>query len=138
MEIQPSYRFVYNKLAEMGALQIPEGQYVKFKPPSFKELTVERMSPERLYIAHTDILNGDVMSDPGMEFVINDGARFAAPLYFRNDYMGAFDECDYDLEGDPVFNSKMKHLCEFFKMWQENITWQEHFKFPLGQTFEMF
>ncbi len=73
-------------------------------------------------LAHTGVLNGDVMHDP--EIVFEFHALGAEPISFRNDYVGAYDEVyAYDDAGrrTGVYAKRRAELVSFARVWLRNL-----------------
>jgi hypothetical protein len=78
-------------MEQLGILSVPEGQWKKVENTPYMPLTIERHG-DVVYLSHTSVMNGDLMSDPLMTFRIDDEMKVAAPLTFQNDWTGTYQE----------------------------------------------
>ena len=112
---------VYIKLEKSGALM---------------DFVIEKIAEDRVSFAFYGKMNGDVMRDPELTFVLSEQLKYNArkgtmdkvlyliPESFQNDYVGVYDEVySVDLENKRVrFNpSGQKSIIELVKDMNNNI-----------------
>lgn len=75
----------------------------------YHDLTIEKIGPDRLSVAHYYTQRGDLMRDPEIVFRIEEGDSWT-PIEYRQDDLGIYqrDESGLDLSG-------------FIKQWDENL-----------------
>ena len=99
---------------------------VRISAAGYMTLVVEEIGGSRdggrlVAVAHTGLLNGDVMHDP--EVVFEYHTHGAEPISFRNDYLGKYDEVyRYDDAGrrTGVYPMRRRHLISFARVWFRN------------------
>lgn len=115
----------YRKLSQI-AKGIIESRYsyLKFKANGFMDLTIERLSYERLSITHYYLQNGDLMRDPDMELIINHKKGTIMAATFRQDNLG-INQRVY-LEDNRWSPKLSKQLNSFLNEWLGNIENQRY------------
>ncbi len=115
----------YKKLNKI-ATGIIEGRYsyLKLKANSFMDLTIERLSHNRISITHYYIQHGDLMRDPDMELIIDHEKETIISATFRQDSLGIFQQVYLD---DNRWSPKLsKQLNSFLNEWLGNIEQQRY------------
>lgn len=113
-----------------------EDNYIKINNAEgvFMPLSVEKVGEIEGYecfsLAHYREQNGDLMSDPQMEFLLmqNQVGSIVIPYSFRNDYMG-IDSRDVLVEDSKLKGFRGKAIVdniEFANMWLKNIKHQQN------------
>jgi uncharacterized protein YqiB (DUF1249 family) len=113
---------IYSRLQELEIIDengIMQATFLKFKAPGLMDLNVDKLTEERIALAHNGIQNGDVMADPDVEVRINREGKMAEALTFQNDYLGIYQEV-YPEPGSYYPRLK-KELSEFLNEWLKNM-----------------
>ena len=100
-------------LAAMGyqtAQEMSVEDSVTIEVPEMMDLVIEKISENRLSVAHYYTQNGDLMSDPEIVFRI-DGGRWIPVRYTQHPFIEQHNENGLDLSG-------------FLKQWNRNLTAQ--------------
>lgn len=111
-----------NKTAQKIILKLIEiaeknGGYIVIENEPYMKLSVEvsedyySMGVHRLILAHTNEQNGDLMSDPMITFMIEEG--YIKPIDFTNDYAGCYKTVES--------NGFEKDICSLVNLWMRNI-----------------
>ncbi|UKI34496.1 MAG: hypothetical protein L6W00_14640 [Lentisphaeria bacterium] len=108
------------------------GKYAKINNSNYSPVSVEKLMDiptfdTHFVISHTTVLNGDLMRDPEMEFVTQNGKYY--PITYRQDYLGIMQEAlIYTNDGTPIKYRPdlMRDLAEFANEWMLNIEQQQH------------
>ena len=110
----------YDILTEL-APEIMDGdaRYMRFQDKAMMPLIVEKLSDTRVSVAHTYILNGDVMYDPEMEFEIDRNTRSLSPRTYRQDDMGIYQYAE--LENGLLNTAFVTQFNTFARTWFKNI-----------------
>ena len=92
--------------------------------------TYKEEQAEIFLIAHYGEMNGDLMADPSMEFLITKDAIY--PISYRNDYAAlngfrAYTR-SFNLDNNIFFPKAMKEQTQFANMWLNNIKMQQNIK----------
>lgn len=95
-----------------------------FKADGMMDLSVETwFQADGLYmsVAHYGELNGDLMADPEMEFLVGGGE--IGPISFRNDYLGLMQYARFrdDNGKEMIKPGLILELRAFARKWAENI-----------------
>ena len=97
-------------------------EYVKLKADGFMDLHVDILYQKgdtaRIAIAHNYIQNGDTISDPDMELLVDFKNQTVEAKTFQNIY--AYSEVE---DGDDALQDELN---EFLKMWLNNLIEQGH------------
>lgn len=115
----------YKKLTGM-ATGIIEGRYsyLKLKAKGFMDLTIEKLSHDRISITHHYIQNGDLMRDPDIEMIIDHERETLMAATFRQDSLGIFQQVYLE---DNRWSPKLsKKLNSFLNEWLGNIELQRY------------
>jgi hypothetical protein len=115
---------VLNRLIE----NLPEapGSNIKIhNDESYMAVHVDRLAEDRVAVAHYGTQNGDLMSDPMMEFIKYNGKWY--PAVCEMHYMGLYQVAMRPAEGGgyrytPRLN---RDLCAFADTWFDNIRNQQ-------------
>lgn len=113
-------------------------RYLKISNEPYMPLTIElvqdgvRGCPEGtiiLSIAHYGQMNGDLMADPEMTFLVcdNEKTRYIRPLSWTNHYAGRHDECAAWAEDGSIkgwYNRRLDSMLSFSNMWMRNVKTQ--------------
>ena len=106
--------------------------HLKIECPGFMDLHIDRLTGERIALAHNFLQNGDVMADPDMEILVNEKTRTAEALTFQQSTLGIYVTV-YPEPGRVDIRAK-KELNEFLLHWLSNLKKQGFFppKFENG------
>ncbi|WDV44098.1 hypothetical protein PV797_11225 [Clostridiaceae bacterium M8S5] len=115
----------YKKLDKI-ATGIMEGRYsyLKLKAKGFMDLSIERLTPDRISMTHYYKQNGDLMSDPDMELMINHENETIMAATYRQDGLGI--EQQVYLSDGRWLPKLSKQLNSFLNQWLRNIEQQGH------------
>lgn len=102
--------------------------WLRFTAPGFMDLSMEKLGfvdyrGLPVYcVAHYGEQNGDLMSDPYMEFSVDAASGRVEPLSFRNDFAGLYQEV-YKKRGEKTLYSPAlrTELDGFLWQWLKNI-----------------
>lgn len=80
-------------------------------------------------LAHYGQLNGDLMKDPDMTFVLSPDGK-AYPCTYQNDWMGVFQSfMSKEQDGLRISHPRQyRDACSFAATWMDNIQWQQGIK----------
>ncbi|MBQ3427526.1 MAG: DEAD/DEAH box helicase family protein [Clostridia bacterium] len=110
----------YDILTELAPeLMDGDARYMRFQDKAMMPLIVEKLSDTRVSVAHTYILNGDVMYDPEMEFEIDRNTRSLSPRTYRQDDMGIYQYAE--LENGLLNTAFVTQFNSFARTWFKNI-----------------
>jgi hypothetical protein len=115
----------YNKLMKI-APGILNGRYryMKLKAPGFMDLVIEKLYENRISLSHYYEQNGDLMSDPDMELIVDQNQKTLTAATFQQDNMAIYHEA---YQGDELINPDLEdELNDFLKDWLSNIARQGH------------
>jgi N12 class adenine-specific DNA methylase/adenine-specific DNA methylase len=115
----------YQKLMSI-APEILNGRYryMKLKAPGFMDLVIERLYENRISLSHYYEQNGDLMSDPDMELIVDHNKKTLTAATFQQDNLAIYHEA---YQGDELIDPDMEdELNDFLKDWLSNISRQGH------------
>ncbi len=115
----------YKKLMKI-APGILKGRYsyMKLKAPGFMDLVIEKLYENRISLSHYYEQNGDLMSDPDMELIVDHNQKTLTAATFQQDNMAIYHEA---YQGDELINPNLEdELNDFLKDWLSNIARQGH------------
>ncbi|MDA3856458.1 MAG: hypothetical protein PF569_09435 [Candidatus Woesearchaeota archaeon] len=109
--------------------------YIKLeKSGGLMDVVIEKIADDRVSFAFYGKLNGDVMRDPELTFVISEQLKYNAkkgtmdkvvyliPESFQNDYVGVYDEVYYIKDKQVYFKPQgQKSIIELVKDMNNNI-----------------
>jgi hypothetical protein len=112
-----------------------DGRYLKLTNRSYMPLSLEILgtyhnlgtfeTPELLYVsmAHYGELNGDLMADPEMTFLVSIENKSVIPASWTNHYCGRCDEAViFDDKGPARYVKRMQaDITKFANMWMRNL-----------------
>jgi hypothetical protein len=100
---------------------------VRIENEPYLPLAVERLWDDQISLCHYGELNGDLMRDPEVVFLVE--GQKARPAYFRNDY-AAFEQATVPghFSEVPVKEAAQKDLDQFVSEWWTNIREQGFFE----------
>jgi len=111
-------------------MQIAEGimtgryDYLKLKAPGFMDLVLEKISDNRISLSHYYEQNGDLMSDPDMEIIIDPNYEKVRAAIFQQDNLGIYQSA---YNGNQLMDKGLsKELDDFLQSWLENIIAQDY------------
>lgn len=119
----------YGKLealfAEHGGLENflanQEPGYLRLKSEGCMDLSIDRLGPDRIAMAHNFIQNGDLMADPDMEIIIDMPSRTAFGMTYQLDSLGVYQNV---VDGAGHINADLRlELSSFLQKW---LTTLEH------------
>lgn len=93
--------------------------YMKYGTPNYMDLNIEIIGDDRLAMAHNYVLNGDVMSDPDVEFTVDKKNRMLYPQTYQQDSLQYFERVDGDL-------IRARELNHFMHEWLTNVVDQKY------------
>lgn len=113
---------IYLKMEQLGILDIPEGHWKKIENDPYMPLSIERHG-DVVYLSHTFIQNGDLMSDPLMTFGVVESMKMAAPLTYELSSIGKYQEVwGYTPDGKMGKRAALERdLASFAVQWLRNI-----------------
>ena len=102
-----------------------EQDYLKIKSNGFMDLNIDKLSANRIAMAHNHIVEGDVIADPDMEVVINFEHKIVYPVTYQDSF-GYQEAYEFGITGKAIgVNEKVKReLEEFFGQWLRNLEMQ--------------
>ncbi len=99
-------------------------RYMKLKAPGFMDLVIERLYENRISLSHYYEQNGDLMSDPDMELIVDHNKKTLTAATFQQDNLAIYHEA---YQGDELIDPDMEdELNNFLKDWLSNISRQGH------------
>lgn len=99
-------------------------RYMKLKAPGFMDLVIEKLYENRISLSHYYEQNGDLMSDPDMELIVDQNQKTLTAATFQQDNMAIFHEA---YQGDELINPDLEdELNDFLNDWLSNIVRQGH------------
>ncbi|MFN3200027.1 MAG: DUF6908 domain-containing protein [Bradymonadia bacterium] len=109
---------------------LKEGQGIKFDNSDgvYMAVYVNRLTEHRFSVAHYFLQNGDMCSDPDMEFIYIEATDAWLPVSFSRSIPPYFQEAlELDGADRPVrFRPiAVEEQCDFTKMWMANIREQQ-------------
>lgn len=108
------------KLFENIARHILTGDaiYMKYSTPHFMDLNIEMFDENRYVMAHNYVLNGDLMADPDVEFIVDKDKELLLPQTYQQDNLQFYEIADTPL--------KQNELNQFMNQWLKNIPEQKY------------
>jgi len=99
--------------------------YLKIKSNGFMDLNIDKLSVNRIAMAHNRIVEGDVIADPDMEVLINFEYEIVYPVTYQDSF-GYKEAYEVDETGEVVLvhEKTKKDLEEFFGQWLRNLKMQ--------------
>lgn len=115
----------YLKLKEIAQGILTERyRYMKLKAPGFMDLVVEKLCDDRISMSHYYEQNGDLMSDPDMEIMVDHGRELLIPATYQQDNLCIYQEA---YRGNQLIDAYLaQELNEFLSEWLNNISNQGH------------
>ena len=117
------YETNYRKLENLGIIQdgvIAIHEYAKLKSGAYVDLSIDRLSSNKLAMAHNYIQNGDVVPDPDMTLKVYPESKMVEVLSYQ-DSMGYREV--YPEEGKVNLRAKQE-LNAFLGIWLSNLSRQ--------------
>ncbi len=111
----------YRTLMELAPeILSQKADYLRFiAGDNFLPLTIEWISNNRIAMAHYFELNGDMMADPDMEFVVDNEKRELHARTYQLDSMARYDNAE---NSDGTIDTELEQeLNDFAKGWFNNI-----------------
>lgn len=132
------FRECYGKLEALFAghgglrnfLANQEPGYLRLKSEGYMDLSVDRLGPDRIAMAHNFIQNGDLMADPDMEVKVDVAARTAFGMAYQLDGLGVYQAAE-DRPGH-VNAELRRELTSFLQKWLKNMEEQGFYKIGRG------
>jgi hypothetical protein len=110
-------------------------RYIKLQAPGFMDLVIEKIWDNRISLSHYYEQNGDLMSDPDMELIVDHDRETLNAATFQQDNMGIYQSA-YD--GDTLTDEYLaKELNGFLNQWLENIQIQGHIPYKAYYASDM-
>lgn len=110
--------------------QIAEGimtdryYYMKLKAPGFMDLVIEKIWDNRISLSHYYEQNGDLMSDPDVEIIVDHNSETVRTATFQQDNLAIYQSA---YNGDQLTDEYLaKELDDFLGDWLKNIKAQGH------------
>ena len=102
-----------------------EQDYLKIESSGFMDLNIDKLSENRIAMAHNYIQEGDVIPDPDMEVIINFEYQIVYPVTYQDSF-GYREAYEFNIDGKAIgVNEKVKReLEEFFGQWLRNLKMQ--------------
>ncbi|PKM56013.1 MAG: helicase [Firmicutes bacterium HGW-Firmicutes-5] len=99
-------------------------RYMKLRAPGFMDLIIERLYENRISLSHYYEQNGDLMSDPDMELIVDPMHKTITAATFQQDNLAIYHEA---YQGDNLVDPDLEdELNDFLKDWLSNISRQGH------------
>lgn len=93
--------------------------YAKFTAgKSFDDLVIELIGENEYSLSNTFVMNGDLMYDPEITFLIDKEKKLLQPLSYRNDSFGIYNELSNDANSSII---NEKSISDFLKGWFKQI-----------------
>ena len=124
----------YGKLealfAEHGGLENflakEEPGYLRLKSGGYMDLSIDRLGPDRIAMAHNFIQNDDLMADPDMEILIDMPSRMAFGMTYQLDSLGVYQNV---VDGAGHINADLRlELSSFLQKWLKNMEEQGFYR----------
>lgn len=115
---QRNYSFLEKIAPEILA---GECRYIRFTSGGFMPLSIQALSDNRISISHFYKQNGDLMSDPDMEFVIDRENKSLSARTYRQDGLGVNQSVENEYQEIADFRLE-KELNAFTSEWFKNIS----------------
>ena len=117
----PTFEAILQKYGGIAALK---RKYVKLCNEPFMPLVIDHLGDipvgDIVSFSHTYEQNGDIMRDPEVTFLIQDGIW--QPMSYQLDKLGIYQEVLVWAEGRLLKNPpQYASLCEFAKLWGSNL-----------------
>ena len=102
-----------------------EQDYLTIKSNGFMDLNIDKLSANRIALAHNHIVEGDVVPDPDMEVIINLEYQIVYPVTYQDSF-GYQEAYEFGITGKAIgVNERVKReLEEFFGQWLRNLKMQ--------------
>jgi len=99
--------------------------YLKIESNGFMDLNIDKLSSNRIAMAHNCVVEGDVVADPDMEVIINFEYKIVYPVTYQDSF-GYQEAYEFDSNGKAIgVNERVKReLEEFFGQWLRNLKMQ--------------
>jgi len=98
--------------------------YMKLRTPGFMDLVIEKLYKNRISLSHYYEQNGDLMSDPDMELIVDHKNKTLTAATFQQDNMAIYHEA---YRGEELVNPDLEDdLNNFLEDWLSNISRQGH------------
>jgi len=128
-------RKVITKLAEKANLNLSQFQAsMRIENKPYQRLCIEQIDTNLISVAHYFEMNGDLVPDPDMVFLILDSYWY--PISFQSQIMYE-ESVKYDADGQiATILSGMKSMVSFASTWAENIIAQGYLEAvkPIGNA----
>lgn len=136
---------IYSKMKKLGILDLEDEEYVKVLKEPYMPLSIERHTEQDLdghlndviYLSHTYVQNGDLMSDPFIKIMVNDTFQAASAIYYQNDGIGKYQtirgifQREDGTEFMGINQAAEKDCNQFLILWLDNI---KHQGFPIKES----
>jgi len=107
-----------------------EPGYLRLKSEGCMDLSIDRLGPDRIAVAHNFIQNGDVMADPDMEVLVDMTTRTAFGMAYQLDSLGVYQTAE---DGTGHVNADLRlELSSFLQKWLKNLEAQGFYKIERG------
>lgn len=88
--------------------------YLKLKSKGYMDLTIQRLTDDRITISHHYLQNGDQMYDPNMELIIDHERETIMTATFQQDSLGIYQEVYLeDNKWSPQLSEKLNVMLEY-------------------------
>lgn len=94
-----------------------QATYIKFTSKGYMDVNVEIIDDDRYAIAHNYVMNGDLMADPDVEFIVDKKNKLLYPQSYQQDNLNYYMTVDGGLW-------KANELNLFMEQWFNNIQQQ--------------
>lgn len=102
-----------------GLLLEKDVEYLKYKSKGYLDLSIEKIGDNTLAISHYFEQCGDLMSDPDIEFYIDEENKMLLAFTYQNDLVAYF----LDASDNRDFQ---KHIGKFLNTWFKSLDYQGH------------
>jgi len=110
-------------------------RYMKLRAPGFMDLVIEKIWANRISLSHYYEQNGDLMSDPDMEIIVDHKNETLRAATFQQDNMGIYQSAYR--EDELVDEDLAMELNGFLKQWLQNIQVQGHIPYKAYYSSEV-
>lgn len=116
----------YKKMMEIapGILE-DRYRYMKLRSLPFMDLIIEKLDDNRISMSHYFVHNGDLVSDPDMEIIVDRDQKILKAATYQSDRVGFYQDA-YNYMNQIKDVRKARELNDFLGEWLKNIIDQGH------------
>ena len=123
MKASPRMKAVIEKLAKKHAVDLSqEGAHFRLDMPGFDRLCVENIGVGRISVAHYFVMNGDLVAEPDIEFLVDEKGAWL-PLNITQSMTGFTRYAVFDSREELIVENErgQRQLADFANTWANNI-----------------